>query len=264
MIRFKVDKSRAVAFTDLVKGETRFEMKQFSDFVIVKGDGIPTYHFAVVVDDMLMNITHVIRGEDHLTNTAKHIVLFEALGAKLPHFAHLPLMLNPSGRKMSKRDDPAEVGLVLVDQFRDEGFLPEAMINFCALLGRNPGTEKEIFTLDELIHEFDMERVQSSNAVYDFKRALRFNSSWIKNLCDEDFVTKVKDYLFIYGDEERKEICEQIEDAYWKKLAPYIKVRIQTLGQFREHCKYFFTRPSMIDPEMVNKEKMKITDELVR
>jgi len=109
VIRFKVPVEESVTFDDWVKGETTFEMKQFGDFVIVKGDGIPTYHFAVVVDDINMKITDVIRGEDHLTNTAKHIVLFNAFGAELPRFGHLPLLMNKSGKKMSKRDDPAEV-----------------------------------------------------------------------------------------------------------------------------------------------------------
>lgn len=109
-----------------------------------------------------------------------------------------------------------------------------------------------------------MERVQSSNAVYDFKRALWFNSEWIKNLSDADFVTKVKDYLYLYGDEAWKEIIEGTEDTYWMRLAPYIKVRIQTLGQFRDYCTYFFTRPAAVDTAMVNREKMKVTDELVR
>lgn len=263
VIRFAVPIDRTVTFTDLVKEETSFQMKNFGDFVIVKWDGIPTYHFAVVIDDITMWITHVIRWEDHLTNTAKHIVLFEALGEQLPHFWHLPLMLNPSGKKMSKRDDPAEVGLVLVDQFRDEWFLPEALLNFCALLGWNPGTQKEIFTLDELIHEFDISRVQKSNAVYEYKRALWFNSEWITNLDDAVFVEKVKNYLFLYGNESWKEIIEWTHDPYWMKLAPYIKIRIQTLGQFREHCQYFFVRPANIDRAMVNREKMKVTDDLV-
>jgi len=264
VVRFKVPADRTVVFTDLVKWETSFAMSNFGDFVIVKSDGIPTYHFAVVVDDITMNISHIIRGEDHLTNTAKHIVLFEAFWASLPYFWHLPLMLNPSGKKMSKRDTAAEVGLVLVDQFRDAGFLPEAILNFCALLWWNPGTEKEIFTLDELIHEFSMKRVQSSNAVYDFKRALWFNSEWITRMSDEDFVERVKEYLFIYGDESRKEIIEHTQDSYRMKLAPYIKVRIQTLGQFREHCTYFFARSATIDSDMVHREKMKVTPEVVQ
>ncbi|USN54180.1 MAG: hypothetical protein H6765_06335 [Candidatus Peribacteria bacterium] len=175
----------------------------------------------------MMQITHVIRGEEHLANTPKHILLFEAFGAALPQFAHLPLMMNPGGKKMSKRD--TNVGLILVHQFRDEGFLPEAVLNFCALLGWNPGDEREFFSLDELIHEFSLERVQNSNAVYDFNRALRFNSEYIKRLDDASFVQRTKDYLFLYGDEERKEIVENTDDAYWMSFAPHIKVRIQTL-----------------------------------
>lgn len=263
VIRFKVPVEESVTFDDRVKGETTFEMKQFGDFVIVKGDGIPTYHFAVVVDDILMGITDVIRGEDHLTNTAKHMVLFNAFGAEHPRFGHLPLLMNKSGKKMSKRDDPAEVWLVLVDQFRDEGFLPEAIINFIALMGWNPGTEREFFTLEELVKEFSMQRVQKSNAVYDFKRALWFNSEYIKKLSDENFITKVKDHLYLYGDEQRKEVCENIDQKYRLKLAPYIKVRIQTLKQFADHCMYFFYRPAWVDPSLVNREKMKIDDDLV-
>jgi len=264
VIRFKVPVDKVVTFDDHVKGETSFAMKEFGDFVIVKGDGIPTYHFAVVVDDIEMKITDVIRGEDHLTNTAKHIVLFDAFGAQKPRFGHLPLLMNNTGKKMSKRDDPADVGLVLIDQFRDEGFLPGAILNFIALLGRNPGTDREFFTLEELVQEFSIERVQKSNAVYDFKRALRFNSEWIKRLDDAEFVKTVKDYLFLYGAESWKEIVENSDDAHWMTIAPYIKVRIQTLKQFADHCQYFFLRPASIDKDMVNKEKMKVTDELVQ
>lgn len=264
VIRFKVDPNREVVFTDLVKGETRFVMSQFWDFVIVKSDGIPTYHFAVVVDDIHMQISHVVRGEDHLTNTAKHIVLYEALGhTALPHFAHLPLMMNPSGKKMSKRDDPKDVGLVLIDQFRAAWFLPEAILNFAAMIGRNPGTEQEIFSLEELIHAFDITRVQKANAKYDFGRALWYNASYIKNLSDEDFVTKVKDYIFLYGDESWREIIEQTNDEYWHMLAADIKVRLQTFAQFKDYCQYFFVRPWSVDFLLVHKQKMKITQEMV-
>lgn len=165
---------------------------------------------------------------------------------------------------MSKRDDPADVGLVLIDQFRDEGFLPEAILNIVALMGRNPGDEREFFSLQELVEAFSMERVQKSNAVYDFKRALWFNGEYLKRSTDEQFITWVKDYLFIYGNEEWKEICETINQDYWEKLAPYIKVRIQTLKQFADYCQYFFLRPGSIDRDMVNREKMKITEDLVQ
>jgi len=130
-------------------------------------------------------------------------------------------------------------------------------------LGRNPGDEREFFSLEELVETFSITRVQKSNAVYDYKRALWFNSEYIKRMSDEEFVSTIKDFLFLYGDEERKEICETIDDEYRKKLAPYIKVRIQTLKQFGDYCKYFFVRPASIDRDMVHKEKMKVTEELV-
>ena len=263
VIRLEIDTNKVVEFTDMIKGDTIFKMAEFGDLVIVKWDGIPTYHFAVVVDDIEMNVTHVVRGEDHFTNTAKHICIYEAIGhTKLPTFAHLPLMLNPfTGKKLSKRD--TEVWLTLVPHFRDAWFLPEAVMNFIALVWRNPGTEQEIFSLDELIAEFDISRVQKSNAKYDFKRALWFNSEYIKALSDQEFVQKTKDYLYIYGDEQRKEIVENSDDAYRLSFAADVKMRTQTLAQFRDHGKYLFLRPAAIDEEMVCREKMKITPELV-
>ena len=154
--------------------------------------------------------------------------------------------------------------MVLVNQFRDEGFLPEAIINFITLMGRNPGDDREFFSLEELVETFDMKRVQTSNAVYDFKRALWFNSEYLKRLDDAAFVQKVKDYLYLYGDESWKEVCETIDEAYRLKLAPYIKMRIQTLKQFGDYCMYFFDRPSQVDREMVHREKMNITEDLVQ
>lgn len=260
-MRFKIDPSKSITFTDGVKGETTFQMKQFGDFVIQKSDGIPTYYLANVVDDYLQEVTYIIRGEEHLSNTPKQICLYDALGWEHPDFAHLPLMLSPSGKKMSKRD--TDIGLTLVPQFRDAGFLPEALINFITLLGRNPGTEREFFTLEELIEAFSMERINKSNAVYDYKRALRFNAEYIKRLSDEDFVQKIQDYLYLYGNEEWKEIIENTDKNYRLRFASYIKVRIQTLAQFRDFCFYFFVRP-VYDADLVCREKMKVTPELVK
>lgn len=262
VIRFKIPIDETITFIDGVKGETSFAMKQFGDFVIQKSDGVPTYYLANVVDDYLQGITYVIRGEEHLSNTPKQILLYNAFWREYSKFAHLPLMLNPNGKKMSKRD--TGIGLTLVPQFRDAWFLPEAIINFITLLGRNPGTEREFFSLEELIDAFSMERVQKANAVYDFRRALWFNTEYIKKLDDDTFVTKTKDYLYLYGDEEWKSIIENTDDAYRKKLAPYIKVRIQTLAQFRDFCTYFFLRPTQVDASLVNREKMKITTEIVK
>lgn len=264
VVRFAVPDGRTITFHDQVKGEVSVKTDDLGDLVIVKSDGVPTYHFAVVVDDMEMGVTHVVRGEDHLANTAKHILLFEACGVapqNIPIFAHLPLMLNPQGGKMSKRDE--NIGLILVDQFQEEGFLPEALINFVALLGRNPGTDQEFFTIDELIENFSLERVQSSNAVYDFRRALWFNSEYIKRLSDEEFVDRLQAYLRTYGGEIRQDILKTIERDVWLCCAPQIKVRLQTLGQFKEHCQYFFVTPATIDPALVCREKMRVTPEIV-
>jgi len=260
VVRFKLDESVVVTFVDGVKGETTFALKEFGDFVIQKSDGIPTYYLANVVDDALQDVTYVIRGEEHLSNTPKQIALYDALWFEKPQFAHLPLMLNKSGKKMSKRDTDA--GLILVHQFRDAGFLPEAILNFVALLGWNPGTEQEFFTLDQLIESFSMDRVQKANAVYDFKRGLWFNSEYLSRMDDADFVKKLKDYLFLNGNEEWKSIIEESDEAYWMTFAAYIKVRIQTFEQFKDHCQYFFLRKPC-DPAMVNREKMWIDDELV-
>ncbi len=260
VIRFKMPIDEVITFVDWVKWETTFAMKEFGDLVIVKSDGIPTYNFANVIDDSLHKITYVIRGEDHLSNTPKQIVMYKALWFDTPEFAHLPLMMNPMGKKMSKRD--TNIWLILVHQFREAWFLPEAILNFIAMLWWNPWTEQEFFTIDELIEQFSMERVQKSNAVYDFKRALWYNSEYLKRMDDQEFVETVKNYLFLYGDEHWKLIIEASDDAYWETFAPFIKVRIQTLEQFKDHCDYFFERRP-VDPGMVNREKMKIDDSVV-
>ncbi len=260
VIRCKVPVDQTITFVDWVKGETLFAMKQFGDFVIVKSDGVPTYYLANVVDDYLQGITYVIRWEEHLSNTPKQIVLYNALWFSLPEFAHLPLMLNPSGKKMSKRD--TNIGLILVHQFREAWFLPEAILNFIAMIGWNPWTDKEFFTVDELIEHFSMERVQKANAVYDFKRALWFNSEYLKAMDNQQFIEKLIDYLYLYGDEHWKGIIESSDRDYWLQFAPYIKVRIQTFEQFKEYCDYFFLRKP-VEQTLVNKEKMWVTNELV-
>jgi nondiscriminating glutamyl-tRNA synthetase len=264
VVRFEVPQWRVLTFNDKVKGEVSTKTDEIGDFVIMKSDGVPTYHFAVVVDDITMNVTHVVRGEDHLANTPKHILLYEAFGAQgdaLPVFAHLPLMLRPGGGKMSKRDE--NIGLVLVDQFQEAWFLPEAVLNFVALLGWNPGTDQEFFTLDELIATFSLERVQSSNAMYDFKRALRFNSEYIKRLSDEAFVDRLQAYLRTYGGEIWRDILATTDRQVWLCCAPQIKVRLQTFGQFKDHCQYFFIPPAQVDDALVCREKMQVTPTLL-
>ena len=164
-VRFRVPAGK-IAWHDLVRGEVEIDTVNIGgDFVIVRSDGTPLYHFVVVVDDAAMDMTHIIRGEDHISNTPKHILLFQALGHEVPAFAHLPLILNPDRTKMSKRKSQTAIS-----DYRAQGYVPEAMVNFLALLGWSTGTEEEILTLDELAGRFDLDHVQKGGAVFDKDR----------------------------------------------------------------------------------------------
>ena len=150
-----------VRFNDMIRGDVEFDSKTIDDQVLIKSDGFPTYHLANIVDDHFMRITHVIRGEEWLSSTPKHVLLYVALGWEPPKFAHLPLLLNADRSKLSKRQ-----GDVAVEDYRDKGYLPDALINFVALLGWNPSATEEIFTIHELIRDFDLERVNKGGAVF--------------------------------------------------------------------------------------------------
>jgi glutamyl-tRNA synthetase len=161
----------ATAWHDIVRGDVEFQNEQFGDFIIAKSDGFPTYHFAVVVDDALMEITHVIRGDDHISNTPRHIMIYKALGKKAPQFAHVPIILGSDGGRLSKRHGATSIG-----QYREEGYLPEAMVNYLALLGWSPSESRQTFTLPELVEEFSLERVVKSSAVFDPDKLLWLNN----------------------------------------------------------------------------------------
>ena len=176
-----------------MKGEIKFNTSQIGDFVIAKSDGTPIFYLANVVDDHEMWITHVIRWEDHIPNTPKQILLYEALWYEIPTFGHLPLLLNPNKSKMSKRDT-SDV-FVTVKRFFQEGFVSEWLLNFIALLGWHTADDREFFTFNELMKEFSIDRVHSSNAVYDFQRAIHFNAEHIKNFDAKKFVAEIKNYV---------------------------------------------------------------------
>src|SRR5215831_11855196 len=181
-VRFRVPGGE-VGFTDMVRGEMKFDSGLIGDFIIVKSDGYPTYQFASPVDDALMKITHVIRGEEHLSNTPYQLMLIDALGYERPAaYAHMPLILAPDGGKLSKRKHP-ESNLML---FRDLGYLPEALLNYLALLGWNPGTEQEIFTVDELVEVFSFDRVQHAGARFDWEKLNWINGEYIRKLSVEE------------------------------------------------------------------------------
>ena len=225
-VRFKVPGGEVV-FDDLIRGTMRFDSGLIGDPVIVKSDGFPTYNFASPVDDALLGVTHVIRGEEHLSNTPTQLMLLDALGYDRPGaFAHIPLILAPDRTKLSKRRHPA-----LVTQFRDWGYLPEAMINYLALLGWNPGTEEEIFTLEELIERFDIGRVQSAGAIFDREKLDWINATYIRALAVEDLAARLEPFL------------PELDAATRLRAAPALQERMKTLADGRDLLKYLWDEP---------------------
>ncbi|MGM9923047.1 MAG: glutamate--tRNA ligase [Bacillus sp. (in: firmicutes)] len=186
-IRFAVPAGKVFSFNDMVKGEVSFESEGIGDLVIVKKDGTPTYNFAVAIDDHLMEISHVLRGDDHISNTPKQIMIYEALGWETPIFGHMTLIVNESRRKLSKRDESI---IQFIEQYADLGYLPEAIFNFIALLGWAPGGEEEIFTKEQLIEIFDEKRLSKSPALFDTQKLTWMNNQYLKNL-DLDRLTEL-------------------------------------------------------------------------
>ncbi|UOY91456.1 glutamate--tRNA ligase [Ectobacillus sp. JY-23] len=176
-IRFRVPENKEYVFNDMVKGEVRFGSEDFGDFVIVKKDGIPTYNFAVAVDDYLMKITHVLRGEEHISNTPKQMMIYEAFGWETPIFGHMTLIVNENRKKLSKRDESV---IQFIQQYEELGYLPEALLNFIGLLGWSPGGEEEIFTKEQFIDIFDSARLSKSPAVFDTQKLTWMNNQYIK------------------------------------------------------------------------------------
>jgi glutamyl-tRNA synthetase len=190
VIRFRVGEG-VVEFDDLVRGHVSIDTAQLGgDLVIARSDGSPLYHFVVVVDDIAMRITHVIRGEDHLSNTPKHVLLFRALGAEPPVFAHLPLILNPDRSKMSKRKSQTAISA-----YREQGYIPEAFVNHLALLGWSSGDDEDLFSLQDLEQRFDLSRVQPSGAVFDAERLDWLNGQWIRRLPDDELTERALPFL---------------------------------------------------------------------
>jgi glutamyl-tRNA synthetase len=255
VIRIKVPDEEEVVFTDMIRGEVRFDVSTVDDKVLLKADGMPTYHLAVVVDDYLMKITHAFRGEEWLPSAPVHILLWKYLFGldKMPKWAHLPLILKPEGSgKLSKRDgerlgfpvfamdwsDPITKETTV--GFKEKGFLPEAFINFLALLGWNDGTDKEIFSLDELIASFDIERVHKGGAKFDYEKAKWFNQEWIKRTDNKILAELLQPFL------EAAKI-EVHEAPYLVKVIGLVKDRCHLLADFIAQSHFFFAAPTSID-----------------
>jgi len=243
-LRFRVPAEK-IRFDDLVRGEVEIDTANLGgDFVIVRSDGTPLYHFTVVVDDAAMEMTHIIRGEDHLSNTPKHILLFQALGYAVPAFAHLPLILNPDRTKMSKRKSQTAIA-----DYRAQGFIPEALVNFLALLGWSTGTEEEILTLDELGGRFDLEHVQKGGAVFDRERLEWLNGQWIRRLDAEDLIERLGPFLEAERDAGRIDRVPTAEEL--RPLVPIIQERLPTLGAIGDLVGFLWVDAVTVDPAVL-------------
>ena len=240
-LRFRVGEG-TVVFDDLIRGRVEIDVANLGgDFVIVRADGTPLYHFTVVVDDAAMEVTDVIRGEDHLSNTPKHILLFRALGYDVPRFAHLPLILNPDRTKMSKRKSQTAI-----DDYIAQGFIKEALVNYLALLGWSTGTEEEILSLDELVQRFDIAEVHKGGAVFDRERLEWLNGQWIRRLEPDDLIDRLRPFI------EAELVAGRIErmpaDDELRALLPVIQERLPTLGAVGDLVGFLWVGDVDVDP----------------
>ncbi len=276
VIRLKIPANEEIVFTDMIRGEVRFNSSQTDDKVLLKADGMPTYHLAVVVDDYLMKITHAFRGEEWLPSAPAHILIWKYLFGleNMPQWAHLPLILKPDGNgKLSKRDgdrlgfpvfamnwtDPKNSELT--KGFKELGFLPEAFVNMLAMLGWNDGTVQEIFSMNELIEKFSIERVHKGGAKFDYEKAKWFNHEWIKKAGPESLRKPVKDLLYRHG-------INANDDVYLEKIIRLVKDRCTLLPDFIQQSSYFFSTPEQYDLSAVkpkwNDQKQLLFIETIR
>ncbi|WP_241154337.1 glutamate--tRNA ligase [Staphylospora marina] len=234
-VRFRVPEGKTIVIEDAIRGTVKFESDEIGDFVIRRPDGRPTYNFAVVVDDALMKITHVLRGEEHLSNTPKQILIYEALGFEIPTFGHIPLILNSEGKKMSKRD---ETIIQFIDQYREQGYLPEAIVNFIALLGWSPEGEEEIFSMSELIDRFSLERVSKAPAIFDTGKLKWMNGQYIKKAPLERIVSLALPHLRKAGRIEENLSPERME--WVTRLVALYQEQLEYAAQIVELTELFF------------------------
>ncbi|MFB4165653.1 glutamate--tRNA ligase [Alteribacillus sp. JSM 102045] len=237
VVRFRVPEGEQVLIEDAVRGEVNFETEDIGDFVIARKDGIPTYNFAVVVDDHLMKISHVIRGEEHLSNAPRQALVFEAFGWEKPMFAHASLILNPDRQKMSKRDESI---IQFVEQYKELGYLPEAIVNFLALLGWSPVGEEEIFSLEELESQFSLGRVSKAPAVFDTDKLAWMNNQYVKE-ADIERLTKL---ALPHFQKEGKLPSELSDEQYeWaKKLVALYQEQMHYAAEITELTELFFKK----------------------
>lgn len=242
-IRLKMP-DRKIVVHDLIKGRMEFDSKLLSDFVIEKSDGIPTYNFAVVIDDILMDISMVMRGDDHISNTPKQIVIYQALDIAIPEFAHIPMIMGPDNTRLSKRH-----GATSVMEYQRMGFLPEAVLNYIAHLGWSSGTNQEIFSIKELIENFTLDKISNHSAIFDMEKLNWFNNEYLKRLSDEKYVEMLIPFLKDAGYIELP--LSEEKERWLRKVASLMKSRVRNFKQFLEYGDYFFIEDFTVEDNAV-------------
>ncbi len=252
-VRFKITEE-LTGFDDIIHGNIRSDTSLLEDFVIQKADGFPTYNFACVVDDGVMGITHIIRGDDHLSNTPRQVALYKALGFDLPKFAHIPMILGEDGSRMSKRH-----GATSVTDYRTKGYLPDALVNFIALLGWSPGKDQELMTRQEMIEKFTLKRVNKTSARFDYTKLDWMNSKYIQDLPVENLVSELRPYIKDANLDSRI-----VSDEWLLKLVELYKERFRTLPEFISLTTPFFSDEIEYDDTAVQKHIKKSNPSLIK
>ena len=244
---FRMPKEGTIEFDDIVKGHMAKKAEDIPDFAIVRSDGSPIFHLANVVDDIDQRVTHIIRGDDHVENTFKHICLFRALGAPIPKYGHLSMIVNQQGKPYSKRDGAAFVG-----EYREQGYLPEALFNYLLLLGWNPGDDREVLTREEMIRLFELEKVHVTAAMFDPKKLAWMNGEYVKMIPPADFQAEMRRRVAAAG------LADGGHDAaWWDYLAAQIQPRTKVLNDLDTSLTCFFTDDYPMDAKAVEKRLKK-------
>ena len=243
VVRLNVLPDQKIIFCDAIRNRVEFDSNNVDDQVLIKSDGYPTYHLANVVDDHLMKITHVIRGEEWISSTPKHVLLYDAFGWERPTFAHLPLLLNPDRSKLSKRQ-----GDVAVEEYRDKGYLKEALINFVALLGWNAGDDREFYYLNELVEAFSLERLNKSGAVFDIVKLNSLNAEHLRKKPNEEILEMLRARI-----QETEFKIQNYSDEFLLMIIEAMKERVSFVHEFIDNCKYFYEAPKEYEKKAIEK-----------
>ena len=249
VVMFKMPKEGVIEYDDIVKGHMAKKAEDIPDFAIVRSDGSPIFHIANVVDDIDQRVTHIIRGDDHVENTFKHICIFRALGAPVPKYGHLSMIVNQQGKPYSKRDGDAFVG-----EFREKGYLPEALVNYLLLLGWNPGDDREVLSRDEMVKLFELEKVHVTAAMFDPKKLAWMNGEYVKQIPHDAFKAELKQR--VAGLEGLVDL-EALDEAWWDYLVDQVQPRTKFLTDLPQSVVPFFADDYPFDEKAVAKRLAK-------